>query len=135
MLWLRHGCAVKLPAEATIYEVGPRDGLQNEARQVPTADKIRFIDALVAAGIRDIELTSFVSPKWIPQLADAAEVARGVARPAGVRMSALVPNRRGLEAALAAGMKEIAVFLSASETHNKKNVNKSIAETLDAFDD
>jgi hydroxymethylglutaryl-CoA lyase len=126
---------VKLPAEVTIYEVGPRDGLQNEARQVPTADKIRFIDSLVAAGIRNIEITSFVSPKWIPQLADAAEVARGVARPAGVRMSALVPNRRGLETAVAAGMKEIAVFLSASETHNKKNVNKSIAETLTAFGD
>jgi len=126
---------VKLPAEVTIYEVGPRDGLQNEARQVPTADKIRFIDALVAAGIRNIEITSFVSPKWIPQLADAAEVARGVARPAGVRMSALVPNKRGLETAMASGMKEVAVFLSASETHNKKNVNKTIAETLAAFDD
>ena len=126
---------MKLPSKVTIYEVGPRDGLQNEARQVPTADKIRFIDALVAAGIRDIELTSFVSPKWIPQLADASEVARGVHRPPGVRMSALVPNRRGLETALASGMREIAVFLSASETHNKKNVNKTIAETLDAFDD
>ena len=126
---------MKLPAKATIYEVGPRDGLQNEARQVPTADKIRFIDALVRAGIRDIEITSFVSPKWIPQLADASEVARGVARPPGVRMSALVPNRRGLETALASGMKEIAVFLSASETHNKKNVNKTIADTLAAFDD
>jgi hydroxymethylglutaryl-CoA lyase len=124
---------VKLPAHATIYEVGPRDGLQNEARYVPTADKIRFIDSLVAAGIRNIEITSFVSPKWIPQLADAAEVARGVARPPGVRMSALVPNRRGLDTALAAGMKEIAVFLSASETHNKKNVNKTIADTLSAF--
>jgi hydroxymethylglutaryl-CoA lyase len=126
---------VKLPAKATIYEVGPRDGLQNEARQVPTADKIRFIDALVRAGIRDIEITSFVSPKWIPQLADAVEVSRGVTRPAGVRMSALVPNRRGLDTALAAGMKEVAVFLSASETHNKKNVNKSIADTLHAFDE
>lgn len=126
---------MKLPAEVTIYEVGPRDGLQNEARQVPTADKLRFIDALVGAGIRAIEITSFVSPKWIPQLADAAEVARGVARPAGVRMGALVPNRRGLETALAAGMKEIAVFLSASETHNKKNVNKTISDTLTAFDD
>src|SRR5205085_11247233 len=124
-----------LPTEATIYEVGPRDGLQNEARQVPTADKIRFIDGLVAAGIRNIEITSFVSPKWIPQLADASEVARGVHRPAGVRMSALVPNRRGLETAIASGMKEIAVFLSASETHNKKNVNKTIAETLTAFAD
>jgi len=126
---------VKLPAEATIYEVGPRDGLQNEARQVPTAEKIRFIDSLVAAGIRDIEITSFVSPKWIPQLADSAEVARGVRRPPGVRMSALVPNKRGLDTALAAGMKEIAVFMSASETHNKKNVNKTIAETIAAFED
>ncbi|HLL23169.1 MAG TPA: hydroxymethylglutaryl-CoA lyase, partial [Kofleriaceae bacterium] len=126
---------MKLPAEVTIYEVGPRDGLQNEARQVPTADKIRFIDALVAAGIKNIEITSFVSPKWIPQLADAAEVARGVQRPPGVRMSALVPNRRGLETAIAAGMKEIAVFLSASETHNKKNVNKTITDTLTAFDE
>jgi len=126
---------VKLPAEATIYEVGPRDGLQNEARQVPTADKIRFIDALVAAGIRNIEITSFVSPKWIPQLADSAEVARGVHRVPGVRMSALVPNKRGLDAALASGMREIAVFMSASETHNKKNVNKTIADTLTAFTD
>ncbi len=126
---------MKLPAEVAIYEVGPRDGLQNEARNVPTADKIRFIDALVAAGIKSIEITSFVSPKWIPQLADSAEVARGVVRPAGVRMSALVPNRRGLDTALASGMKEIAVFMSASETHNKKNVNKTIAETLKAFDE
>ncbi|MGE0547820.1 MAG: hydroxymethylglutaryl-CoA lyase [Kofleriaceae bacterium] len=124
---------MKLPAEVTIFEVGPRDGLQNEARQVPTPDKLRFIDALVGAGIRAIEITSFVSPKWIPQLADAAEVARGVHRPPGVRMSALVPNRRGLDTAIAAGMKEIAVFLSASETHNKKNVNKTIAETMAGF--
>ncbi len=126
---------MKLPAEARIYEVGPRDGLQNEARQVPTTDKLRFIDALVGAGIKDIEITSFVSPKWIPQLADAAEVARGVHRIPGVRMSALVPNRRGLDTALASGMKEVAVFLSASETHNKKNVNKTIEETLAAFDE
>jgi hydroxymethylglutaryl-CoA lyase len=126
---------LKLPAEVTIYEVGPRDGLQNEARNVPTADKIRFIDSLVASGIRAIEITSFVSPKWIPQLADSAEVARGVQRPTGVRMSALVPNRRGLDTALASGMSEIAVFMSASETHNKKNVNKTIAETLAAFDE
>jgi hydroxymethylglutaryl-CoA lyase len=124
---------MRLPAEVVIYEVGPRDGLQNEARNVPTADKIRFIDALVASGIKAIEITSFVSPKWIPQLADAAEVARGVQRPAGVRMSALVPNRRGLDTALASGMKEIAVFLSASETHNKKNINKTIDETFTAF--
>ncbi len=124
---------MKLPSEVTIYEVGPRDGLQNEARNVPTAEKIRFIDALVASGIRAIEITSFVSPKWIPQLADNVEVARGVQRPAGVKMSALVPNRRGLDTALAAGMREIAVFISVSETHNKKNVNKTVDETIEAF--
>ena len=126
---------MKLPAQVTIYEVGPRDGLQNEARNVPTADKIRFIDALVGAGIKSVEITSFVSPKWIPQLADAAEVARGVHRVPGVRMSALVPNRRGLDTALASGMREVAVFLSASETHNKKNVNKTIAEAITAFNE
>ena len=126
---------MKLPAEATIYEVGPRDGLQNEARPVPTAEKIRFIDSLVASGIRNIEITSFVSAKWIPQLADSAEVARGVHRMPGVQMSALVPNKRGLETALAAGMKEIALFISVSETHNKKNVNKTIADTIAAFNE
>ncbi|MCA9675370.1 MAG: hydroxymethylglutaryl-CoA lyase [Kofleriaceae bacterium] len=124
---------MQLPERVTVYEVGPRDGLQNEARQVPTADKIRFIDGLVAAGLRHIEITSFVSPRWIPQLADGAEVARGVKRRDDVHFSALVPNRRGLDAAMAAGMREIAVFLSASETHNKKNVNKTIADTLRAF--
>ena len=126
---------MKLPAEATIYEVGPRDGLQNEARPVPTAEKIRFIDSLVASGIRNIEITSFVSAKWIPQLADSAEVARGVQRIPGVRMSALVPNKRGLETALASGMKEIALFISVSETHNKKNVNKTIDDTIAAFEE
>ncbi len=125
---------MKLPERVTVYEVGPRDGLQNETRNVPTADKIRFIHALMDAGLRHIEITSFVSPQWIPQLADSAEVARGVTRRDGVMLSALVPNRRGLEGALAAGMREIAVFLSASETHNKKNINKTIAETLTAFE-
>jgi hydroxymethylglutaryl-CoA lyase len=124
-----------LPERVTVYEVGPRDGLQNEARHVPTADKIRFIDALVDAGLSRIEITSFVSPRWIPQLADAIEVARGVQRRDGVIFSALVPNRRGFEAAQAAGMQEVAVFMSASETHNKKNVNKTISETLRAFED
>jgi hydroxymethylglutaryl-CoA lyase len=124
-----------LPRRARIYEVGPRDGLQNEARMVPTADKIAFINELARTGLEHIEITSFVNPKWIPQLADGVDVARGVARPDGVTFSALVPNRKGLESALAGGMKEIAVFLSASETHNKKNVNKTIAETLTAFQD
>lgn len=126
---------MRLPERVSVYEVGPRDGLQNEARQVATADKVRFIDGLVAAGITNIEITSFVSPKWIPQLSDSAEVARSVKRPPGVVMSALVPNRRGLDAAMAAGMRDVAVFLSSSETHNKKNVNKTISETLDAFAD
>lgn len=126
---------MKLPERVTVYEVGPRDGLQNEARQVPTGDKIRLIDALLASGVSAIEITSFVSPKWIPQLGDAAEVARGIARRDGVRMSALVPNKQGLDAALGAGMREIAVFISASETHNKKNVNKTVAQTLTAFEE
>jgi len=125
----------QLPKRVVVYEVGPRDGLQNEPRMVPTADKISFIDALSATGLEHIEITSFVSPKWTPQLRDALEVAHGISRRGGVCYSALVPNRRGLEAAMAAGMEEVAVFLSASETHNKKNVNKTIAETLRAFED
>jgi len=125
----------KLPRHVTIFEVGPRDGLQNESRQVATADKVALIDSLSLTGLPAIEITSFVSPKWIPQLADAVSVARQVARRPDVRFSALVPNRRGLESALEGGMREIAVFLSASETHNKRNVNKTIADTLKAFED
>jgi hydroxymethylglutaryl-CoA lyase len=124
-----------LPDKVTLYEVGPRDGLQNEPRPVPTADKIAMINALSRSGLRHIEITSFVNPKWIPQLADASDVARGIARPDGVGFSCLVPNKKGLDAALAAGMREIALFMSASETHNKKNVNKTIAETLAAFEE
>jgi len=125
----------KLPARVTLYEVGPRDGLQNEARPVATVDKVTFIDALSRTGLRHIEITSFVNPKWIPQLADAAQVAQGITRAPEVAYSCLVPNRRGLDSALAAGMREVAVFLSASETHNKRNVNKTIAETLTAFEE
>src|SRR3954469_18972403 len=124
-----------LPASVTIYEVGPRDGLQNEARMIPTDDKIAFIDALSDTGLGSIEITSFVNARWIPQLADGAEVSRRIARRPGIVYSALVPNRQGLEAAIAAGMREVAVFMSASETHNKKNVNKTIAATLAAFRD
>jgi hydroxymethylglutaryl-CoA lyase len=127
--------ADRLPRRVTLYEVGPRDGLQNESRMVPTADKIAFIDALSASGLGHIEITSFVNPTWIPQLADAGDVARGIRRRPGIVYSALVPNRKGLEAALEAGMSEIAVFLSASETHNRKNVNKTITETLRAFEE
>ncbi len=124
-----------LPTHVTVYEVGPRDGLQNEANLVATEDKIAFVNALAKTGLSRIEITSFVSPKWIPQLADGREVAEKVERPEGVRMSALVPNRRGLDAAIAAGIKDVAVFLSASETHNKRNVNKSISDTLKAFEE
>jgi len=127
-----------VPDRVSVYEVSPRDGLQNEKATVPLGDKLRLIEALTAAGLRRIEATSFVSPKWIPQLADADDVVRALPRIAGSRdvtYSALVPNARGLERAKGAGMKEIAVFLSASETHNQKNVNKSIAETLAAFED
>ena len=128
---------IQAPDEVSVYEVSPRDGLQNEKATVPLGEKLRLIEALTSAGLKRIEATSFVSPKWIPQLADADDVARALPRIAAgrpVTYSALVPNARGLERAKAAGMTEIAVFLSASETHNQKNVNKSVAETLAAFE-
>ena len=129
-----------VPDRVSIYEVSPRDGLQNESATVPLRGKLRLIDALVAAGLQRIEITSFVSPKWIPQLADADElaealVAHGRSAAPGVTFSALCPNPRGLERAKQGGIKEIAVFLSASETHNKKNVNKTIDATLEAFEE
>lgn len=119
----------------SIYEVSPRDGLQNERAIVPLRSKLRLIDALIASGLTRIEITSFVSPKWIPQLADADEVAEHAARAPGVRLSALCPNPRGLARAMTAGIGEIAVFVSASETHNRKNVNKTVAETLAIFEE
>ena len=109
-----------------IVEVGPRDGLQNEKEIVPVAAKIQLIDKLVAAGLKRVEASSFVNPRWIPQLADAEEVLQGIARPADVTFSALVPNLRGLERAAASGLREVALFMSASESHNQKNINKSI---------
>jgi hydroxymethylglutaryl-CoA lyase len=124
-----------LPKEVSIYEVSPRDGLQNEAVTVPTTRKLRFIEALVATGLKRIEVTSFVSPKWVPQVADGDEVARLAQRTPGVTFSALCPNARGLERALKSGIEEIGVFVSASETHNRKNVNKTVEETLTAFED
>lgn len=129
-----------VPDQVSIYEVSPRDGLQNESATVPLRGKLRLIDALVAAGLQRIEITSFVSPKWIPQLADADElaealVAHGRSAAPGVCFSALCPNPRGLERAKKGGIKEIAVFLSASETHNKKNVNKTIDATIAAFEE
>jgi hydroxymethylglutaryl-CoA lyase len=124
----------RTPAQVSVYEVSPRDGLQNERATVPLRGKLRLIEALAAAGLRRIEITSFVSPKWIPQLADADEIASYAKAPEGATFSALCPNARGLERARGAGVREIAVFVSASETHNKKNVNKTIAETFAAFE-
>jgi hydroxymethylglutaryl-CoA lyase len=116
-----------------IVEVGPRDGLQNEKTSVPTAIKVAFIDALSAAGLAEIEASAFVSPKWIPQLADAEAVFAGITRRPGIVYSALVPNEKGLERALAARADKVAVFTAASETFNRKNINASIAESIERF--
>ena len=120
-----------LPAEVRMVEVGARDGLQNEAKTVSTADKIALIDRLAAAGIPMIEAGAFVSPKWIPQMADSAEVLKGIARRPGVRYPVLVPNMKGFEAAMAAGVDEIAVFAAASETFSRRNTNCTIAESFE----
>lgn len=116
-----------------IVEVGPRDGLQNEKTHIATVDKIALIDRLSATGLRSIEATSFVSPKWVPQLADAAEVFAGIARKPDVRYPVLVPNEQGYERARAVGVEEIAVFTAASEAFNQKNINASIDESLQRF--
>src|SRR5215467_4879353 len=122
----------ELPESARIREVGPRDGFQNEPETIATADKIRLIDMLSATGLPRLEVTSFVRPDVIPQLADAEQVLAGVERREGVAFSVLIPNERGLERALALRDRfdEINVFVSASETHNRKNVNRSIEESL-----
>lgn len=120
-------------ARVTLFEVGPRDGLQNEARLVPAADKIRLVDLLSATGLRRIEVTSFVSPRWVPQMADAAEVLGGISRAPGVSYAALTPNLQGFTAARAARADEVAVFASASEGFSRKNLNCSIAESLERF--
>lgn len=117
-----------------IVEVGPRDGLQNEKQQVATADKIELIDRLSATGLRSIEATSFVSPKWVPQLADAAEVFTGIQRKPGVSYPVLVPNEQGYERALAVGVTEVAVFTAASEQFNRTNTNAGIDESLQRFE-
>jgi hydroxymethylglutaryl-CoA lyase len=122
-----------LPDRVSVYEVSPRDGLQNEPNPIPVAGKKRLIEALIASGLTRIELTSFVSPRWVPQLADADELVRTVSAPPGVTLSALCPNAKGFERAKAVGLTEIAVFMSASETHNKKNTNKSIEQSIDTF--
>lgn len=122
-----------LPSSVRIVEVGPRDGLQNEKAIIPTAAKIELIDRLSATGLRTVEATSFVSPKWVPQLADAAEVYAGIARRPGVRYPVLVPNERGYDRAREAGADEIAVFTAASEAFNKANTNATIDQSLARF--
>jgi hydroxymethylglutaryl-CoA lyase len=122
-----------LPPRVDIYEVGPRDGLQNEAGMVDTSVKAEFIDRLVGAGLRVVEATSFVSPKWVPQLGDADELFPMLDRQPGVRYPVLVPNLAGLERAKAAGAREIAVFGSATESFARRNLNRSLAESLDMF--
>lgn len=124
---------MNLPSEVSIVEVGPRDGLQNESVMVPTPDKRRLIEALAEAGLSRIEVGSFVSPKWIPQMADGLELIRSLNLPKEIRTSALVPNDKGYEGALEAGLKEIALFMSATESHNKKNINKSTQEAVDTL--
>lgn len=121
---------MKWPEKIVIKEVGPRDGLQNETTIVSTDAKIEWINLLSETGLSYIEITSFVHPKWIPALADCYEVATKVKRKPGVTYAALVPNKIGLEKALAANVDEISVFMSASETHNKKNINKTLSETI-----
>jgi hydroxymethylglutaryl-CoA lyase len=122
-----------VPARIRIVEVGPRDGLQNEAAAITTADKIAFVDALSAAGHQRIEVSAFVSPKWVPQMADAAAVFAGIARRVGTRYTALVPNLAGLARAIEARVDEIAIFAAASESFSTRNINQSIAQSLDTY--
>ena len=117
-----------------IFEVGPRDGLQNEAREIPVAEKVALVNCLSRAGFNRIEVASFVSPKWVPQMAGSAEVLAGIARVPGIRYAALTPNMRGYEDAEAAGADEIAIFASASEGFSKANVNATIEESIARFE-
>jgi len=122
-----------LPRSVRIVEVGPRDGLQNEAKTVPTAVKVELVDRLSAAGLPAVEAGAFVSPKWVPQMADSGDVLAAIRRRPGTRYPVLVPNMQGLERALAVKVDEIAVFAAASESFSKRNINCSIAESLDRF--
>jgi hydroxymethylglutaryl-CoA lyase len=121
------------PSRVTVVDVGPRDGLQNETVSVPAADKARFVDLLSAAGLPVIEVAAFVSPRWVPQMADAEAVFAGIHRKDGIRYTALVPNLAGLERAHASGVREVAVFAAASETFSRRNINQGIDASLDAY--
>ena len=122
-----------LPQHVTLVEVGPRDGLQNEAQTVSAADKIDLVHRLQQAGLKQIEVTSFVSPKWVPQMGDNAQVMAGLQRQAGVRYSVLTPNMKGFEGALAAKADEVVIFAAASEAFSQRNINCSIAESIERF--
>jgi hydroxymethylglutaryl-CoA lyase len=122
-----------MPSRVTVVEVGPRDGLQNEARAIATADKIAFVNLLSTAGLPVIETGAFVSPKWVPQMADAAEVFAGIERRPGIRYTALVPNLAGLDRAHRAQVSEVAVFAAASESFSRKNINQSIDASLETY--
>ena len=124
---------MSIPSHVNILEVGPRDGLQNEKQPVPAAIKVELVNRLQEAGFTQIEVTSFVSPKWVPQMADNAQVMAGIARKPGVRYSVLTPNMQGLEAALASKPDEIVVFGAASEAFSQKNINCSISESMERF--
>ena len=124
---------MQLPSQVKLIDVGPRDGLQNEKQPVPAAVKIELVHRLQAAGLKEIEVTSFVSPKWVPQMADNAEVMAGIQRRSGVRYSVLTPNLQGFEAALKTQPDEIVVFGAASEAFSRKNINCSIAESIERF--
>ncbi|WP_415755303.1 hydroxymethylglutaryl-CoA lyase [Pseudomonas leptonychotis] len=124
---------MNLPKQVRLVEVGPRDGLQNEKQPISVADKVRLVDDLSAAGLGYIEVGSFVSPKWVPQMAGSAEVFAQIQQQSGITYAALAPNLRGFEAALEAGVKEVAVFAAASEAFSQKNINCSIAESLERF--
>ena len=124
---------MQLPSKVKLVDVGPRDGLQNEKEPVPAAVKIALVHRLQDAGLRDIEVTSYVSPKWVPQMADAAEVMAGLARKSGVRYSVLTPNMKGFEAALEGQPDEVVIFGAASEAFSQRNINCSIAESIERF--
>jgi hydroxymethylglutaryl-CoA lyase len=124
---------MRYPSRVTIVEVGPRDGLQNEPASVPTADKIEFVDRLSAAGPPIIEVSAFVSPKWVPQMADAADVFAGITRREGTRYAAVVPNLEGLERAHAAGVREVAIIAAASDAFSLRNINQDIDASLDTY--
>ncbi|MEH6448797.1 MAG: hydroxymethylglutaryl-CoA lyase [Oleispira sp.] len=126
---------MKYPNSVRIVEVGPRDGLQNEQQPISTADKIELIQRLAQAGISHIEAGSFVSPKWVPQMADSLAVMQGIARKESVRYAALIPNKRGFDQAIAAKANEVAIFAAASESFSQKNINCSIAESLQRFEE